>query len=76
MGDLTVDPEEAKHFPGNLQGVTEDERIAVAWALANGQIAGNPGMQDTLFDDIPESKVTRYRLALFLIKLLYPEIAI
>ena len=76
IGDLRVDPDAADSFPGNLQGVTEDERRAVAWALEHGEIAGEPGKQSTLFDDIPESKVTRYRLALFLIKLFYPEIAI
>ena len=71
---LDYDPSGLERFhPDNAQ-ITEPEREAVVWALEHGMIRGDGGSVDSLFDDRPENHVNRYRMVLFLIKILYPEV--
>lgn len=74
IGDMDVDPERIEAFEADNDWIREDEIQAAVWAVQHGRIHGNPGQFETLFNDSPENTVTRYRLVLFLIKLLYPEI--
>ena len=53
--------------------MTDTEREAVAWAVGNGIIKGN-GEQTGLFDAaLEQNYVTRYRVVLILMWMLYPE---
>lgn len=74
LGEMDVDPEQLEAFHANNDWIREEEIYAAVWAVQHGRIHGNPGQLETLFDDSPDNVVTRYRLVLFLIKLLYPEI--
>ena len=76
LRDLAVDQTMIDSFEADNVGITDQEIHAVVWAIQNSIIQGNSAMNNNLFDDIPENVVTRYRLVLFLLKLLYPEIVI
>ena len=74
QGDLRFDRSKLDDFHPNNPQITEPEREAVCWALERGMIRGDGASMSTMFDDLPENRVNRYRMVLFLIKILYPDI--
>lgn len=74
LGDTEISPEAETLVPENGAWIEGEERQAVAWAIEHRMIAGEPGMENTLFAKSPDNTVTRYRLVLFLMKLFYPNI--
>ena len=71
--DPAVGPDAEALIPENGAWLTGEDRQAVAWALEHKMIAGDRETGTTLFANIPENYVNRYRIALFLMKLFYPE---
>lgn len=74
QGDLQFDRAAGETLQVQHPGMTEAERDAVLWALEKGMIRGDGSSMEGMFDDKPENVVNRYRMVLFLIKILYPEV--